>query len=279
MSPRIAQAKGSDSCELPVLRPEGRSRASNRLQGTAVYPRVRLASGVIHIDGCRSGDVWSCSLRQLLRNLGLNTLWGGVEGSAGIEARRGEEGWMEATLQGLSVPCAGAIQAPGTLEGGDVILAGSVAFAGISRRSNEEGVRQLAALLARMGYETRAARLAPRYQHIGGPMSLIAPDRVVACRAEFPCGYFDGLEVIDVEPVGRSCGNVICLRANEVIANGAENQKTIETLQRCGVPQGSRRTDLSGSARAARIESLGLGADLTRVGVRRRARALSPPTG
>ena len=42
------------------------------------------------------------------------------------------------------VPCAGAIGGPGTLEGGDVILAGEVAFVGVSSRTNAEGSRQVA---------------------------------------------------------------------------------------------------------------------------------------
>jgi len=44
------------------------------------------------------------------------------------------------------------IQQPGTLDGGDICEAGSHFFIGISRRTNEEGVRQLAKFLAADGY-------------------------------------------------------------------------------------------------------------------------------
>ena len=44
------------------------------------------------------------------------------------------------------------IDAPGTLDGGDVCEAGSHFFIGISHRTNEHGARQLAALLKAEGY-------------------------------------------------------------------------------------------------------------------------------
>jgi dimethylargininase len=47
-----------------------------------------------------------------------------------------------------------AIEAPGTLDGGDVCEAGRRVFIGVSERTNEEGARQLAGLLAADGFET-----------------------------------------------------------------------------------------------------------------------------
>jgi dimethylargininase len=43
------------------------------------------------------------------------------------------------------------IQAPGTLEGGDVMMVGDTYYVGLSKRTNEEGVAQLAAILAPYG--------------------------------------------------------------------------------------------------------------------------------
>lgn len=47
-----------------------------------------------------------------------------------------------------------AIGAPGTLDGGDVCETDQHYFIGISERTNEEGARQLAAILAEDGYRT-----------------------------------------------------------------------------------------------------------------------------
>jgi dimethylargininase len=48
------------------------------------------------------------------------------------------------------------LEPPATLEGGDVLVAGRSVFIGLSARTNEAGVDQLARLLRPLGYETRA---------------------------------------------------------------------------------------------------------------------------
>jgi dimethylargininase len=48
------------------------------------------------------------------------------------------------------------IEAPGTLDGGDVLVTPGKVFAGISERTNEDGVRQLAAFVAPHGFEVIA---------------------------------------------------------------------------------------------------------------------------
>jgi dimethylargininase len=169
------------------------------------------------------------------RDVALCTPRGFIKLRMGLEARRGEEEWMAQVLELHGASCVGTIEAPGTVEGGDVILAGAVAFVGISKRSNAAGVRQLSGMLADMGYEVRTTPLGERWMHIGGPMSVIGPDRVVCCRGVFPDGFFDDFDVIEVNDRGPSAGNVICLRENEVIANAAENAATIGELERSGV--------------------------------------------
>ena len=68
----------------------------------------------------------------------------------GASARRGEIEFMESALSPLRelVP----IQAPGTLEGGDVLLVGTHCLIGLSDRTNEEGASQLGAVLSVHGY-------------------------------------------------------------------------------------------------------------------------------
>ncbi|MGD2216776.1 MAG: arginine deiminase family protein [Gemmatimonadales bacterium] len=169
------------------------------------------------------------------RDIALVSPRGHVKLRMGLEARRGEEAWMSEALETLGEPCIGEIKAPGTVEGGDVMLMGSVAFVGLTGRTNEEGVRQLGALLSDMGYEMRVARLGSEWMHIGGPLSAIGPDRVLCCRDVFPDDFLSGFDTVEVEPRGPSTGNVICLAEDEVIANAAENAPVIAQLEREGV--------------------------------------------
>jgi dimethylargininase len=152
----------------------------------------------------------------------------------GLSSRRGEEDWMASALEESDEPCAGEIERPGTVEGGDVVLAGRVAFVGHSERSNAEGVRQVSELLQKMGCEVRVSDVVGAL-HLGGQVSVVAPDRVLACRGDYPAGFFRGLEVIWVEKKGPSTANVICLSPNEILANEAENRETMDVLDARGV--------------------------------------------
>jgi dimethylargininase len=69
----------------------------------------------------------------------------------GAESRRGETAATEAALraQGLRLE---RIEAPGTLEGGDVLKVGSTVYVGRGGRTNAEGIRQLRRIVAPLGY-------------------------------------------------------------------------------------------------------------------------------
>lgn len=69
----------------------------------------------------------------------------------GADARRAETPGTEAALraQGLRIE---RIQEPGTLDGGDVLKVGSTVYVGRGGRTNAEGIRQLRALVAPLGY-------------------------------------------------------------------------------------------------------------------------------
>ena len=69
----------------------------------------------------------------------------------GAESRRPETAGTEAALraQGLRIE---RIEAPGTLDGGDVLKVGSTVYVGRGGRTNPEGIRQLRELVAPLGY-------------------------------------------------------------------------------------------------------------------------------
>ncbi|MCG8608011.1 arginine deiminase family protein [bacterium] len=171
------------------------------------------------------------------RDVAVSTPRGYIKLRMGLEARRGEEAWIAEILQSLGEPFVGEITEPGTVEGGDIILAGSVAFVGRSHRTNAEGVGQLSEMLEDLDYEVRVASVEGRYMHIGGAMSVIGPERVIYCRYVFPAGYFEGFDTIEIphRNYAPSVGNVICLGGNEVIANAAENMEIIKILENYGI--------------------------------------------
>lgn len=170
-----------------------------------------------------------------VRDVSLVTPEGYVKVRMGLPTRRGEEEWMSQILESMGERCVGEITEPGTVEGGDVILAGPVAFVGHSCRTNEEGAGQLSAILGDIGYEVRVVPVGDDFMHIGGIMSAIGPRRVLCCRELFPDGFFDGFDMVDIRYINPSSGNVICIGENEVIANAAESAETIRVLEDEGV--------------------------------------------
>jgi len=151
------------------------------------------------------------------RDTSLVTPAGYIQLRMGLPTRRGEDEGMAAALDSLGIPCAGKIERPGTLEGGDVILAGEAAFIGLSDRSNRSGVGQLSRLLIRLGFEVRTISLPPPHFHIGGAMSVIGPRTVVCCRRVFPRDFLEGYEVVEIPCPEDASANVVALGKKRVI--------------------------------------------------------------
>ena len=69
----------------------------------------------------------------------------------GADARKGEVEFMEPVL--AKYRKIDRIKAPGTVDGGDVLMVDKQFFIGISDRTNEDGAKQLAAILKKYGVD------------------------------------------------------------------------------------------------------------------------------
>lgn len=112
-----------------------------------------------------------------LEDVALLTSRGFVLTRPGAEARRGEPELMRSVL-----PFDTEIREPGTVDAGDVCQIDDLFLIGISDRTNEEGARQLADVLARWGYATEAVdiREIPTLLHLKSGLSYLG-DGVVVC--------------------------------------------------------------------------------------------------
>jgi len=167
------------------------------------------------------------------RDMAVVTPEGYIKMSMGIETRQGEEELMASALDSLDEPCAGEITEPGTVEGGDVILCGSVALVGHTQRTNKEGIRQLTEILNRMNYEVRVADIPDSYLHLDQTIGVLGPKRLIHCSSIFPDSLFQGFESIPF-----SCGeynvNFIGLGPNSILAP-ASNLGVIQKAEGLGV--------------------------------------------
>jgi dimethylargininase len=79
----------------------------------------------------------------------------GIIASPGAESRRGETDAVRATAKTLGLKIH-EIALPGTLDGGDVLEVGSTVYVGRGSRTNADGISQLRAILAPLGYSVVA---------------------------------------------------------------------------------------------------------------------------
>jgi dimethylargininase len=139
----------------------------------------------------------------------------------GAPSRKGEVALNEPALASL-FERRHRIEPPGTVEGGDVCQAGSHFFIGISKRSNEDGARQLAALLAGYGYTSTLidTRAVPGILHLKTGVAWLGDNRLTLIDTMASLDAFRGYDVVRLHPKENYAAN--CLRINDhvVIAAG-----------------------------------------------------------
>jgi dimethylargininase len=105
------------------------------------------------------------------------------------------------------------IEAPGTVDGGDICEAEDQFFLGLSQRTNEEGARQLAALLTGEGYGSAIVdvRGMKSILHLKSGISYIGDRTLVVMEEMADHELFQGYELIRVsaqESYGANCVRV-----------------------------------------------------------------------
>src|SRR6267142_5374224 len=126
--------------------------------------------------------------------------------SLGTESRRPEAASLAKSVSAFRM--LDYVTLPGTLEGGDVLRIGRKLYVGLTKRSNAEGLRQLASILAPHNFEiiaipvTGCLHLKSAVTHIGG-------NTLLANRAWFDTTRFVGCDWIDVDPAEPHAANAL----------------------------------------------------------------------
>jgi len=102
------------------------------------------------------------------------------------------------------------VELPGQVEGGDVLRIERRLFAGLSSRTNAEGIRQLASILAPYGYEVLSVTVTGCL-HLKSAVTYIGRNTLLANRAWFDTKPFAGFEWIDVAPEEPHAANALAL--------------------------------------------------------------------
>src|SRR5690348_8843798 len=132
----------------------------------------------------------------------------------GAVSRQPEADLLAETLS--SVRPLACIEAPGTLEGGDVIRAGADLFVGLSHRTNADGVRQMAGHLKEFDYVVRPVPV-EGCLHLKSACCWLGDDAMLINRKWVDAAAFAPFRLIDVAPGEPWAANVLPI-GGEVIA-------------------------------------------------------------
>jgi len=135
----------------------------------------------------------------------------------GAEARRPEVGVVARRLAELGPVC--AIDAPATVDGGDVLRAGRLLYVGLTSRTNQAGHRALARIAGPLGYAVIPVPVGACL-HLKSAASWLGDDRILIDATRLPEAVFAGLEVLVVPPGEAAAANVLALGDSVLIADG-----------------------------------------------------------
>jgi len=121
---------------------------------------------------------------------------------------------------------------PGTLDGGDVLVAERRVFVGRSRRSDEAGWRWVRERLGPLGYEVIAVPV-HGVLHLKSAVSRLPGNRLLADRTGVDASLFTGAEIVDVDPSEPGAANVLCV--GEVVVCPAAFERTRRRLEQAGI--------------------------------------------
>jgi dimethylargininase len=126
------------------------------------------------------------------------------------------------------------IEAPGTLDGGDVCEAGNHFFIGISERTNESGAQQLAAVVAQFGYTFSLVniRQVGGLLHLKSGLAYLGDNRLVITDSLADSDEFTTYDRIPPLPKESYAAN--CIRVNDWMLIAAGFPKLEANLRALG---------------------------------------------
>lgn len=147
----------------------------------------------------------------------------------GAVSRRAETPGVERALAAYRT--VKRIEAPATLDGGDVLCVGRQVFVGCSSRTNGAGIEQLRVMLRGLGYNVRPVAIAGCL-HLKSAVTAVAADTLLVNRGWIPDADLRGFDLIDIDPDEPFAANAV--RAGGRLIHAVAFPRTRERLERRG---------------------------------------------
>jgi dimethylargininase len=148
----------------------------------------------------------------------------------GAASRRAEVDSIASALERWR-PCI-RIEAPGTLDGGDILRVGHRIFVGQSGRSNADGIRQLAAAAVPLGYEVVPVPV-HGCLHLKSAVTLVGPDTLLINGDWVDRGHWPGLRCVEVHPEEPHAANALWI--GDAVVHASSGPRTRDRLAAAGM--------------------------------------------
>lgn len=148
----------------------------------------------------------------------------------GAESRNGEIIAMEPVLKGFYDKIY-HIEAPGTLDGGDILQADDTFYIGISARTNEEGAEQLKSILEGEGYRAHIVPL-KEFFHLKTGIAYLGNNKMVLAGEFIDDELFASYDKIVIPKDDEYSAN--CILVNDYVIIPSGYPATKEKLQAAG---------------------------------------------
>ena len=149
----------------------------------------------------------------------------------GAPSRRGESTAIQPALEDVFSEVV-SLPGQGFVDGGDVLLTDDHAFIGLSKRTNEAGIKALATLLSDHGYGVRRVETPGHILHFKTDCGLIDAETIFATKALAEMACFDGYNLLLAPDGEEAAANLI--RVNETVMLSAGFPKTEAMLRTAG---------------------------------------------
>jgi dimethylargininase len=226
-----------------ILRRPGRTFAAGITSGTG-GPDLALAL-VQHAAYARALESCGLSLTVLeadelfpdgtfVEDTAILTREAAIVSRPGAATRTGEIVSMEPVLAGFYSRVL-HIDAPGTVDGGDICQCDDHFLIGVSARTNEAGADQLASILRSLGYRSTIVdiRTSKSLLHLKTGLSYLGNGRLTVAGDLPDPSVLRGFELVSVDPAESYAAN--CVRVNARVLVAAGYPRFTETLSRLGL--------------------------------------------
>lgn len=124
------------------------------------------------------------------------------------------------------------IQAPGTVDGGDILTVGKTVYVGITSRSTEDAIEQMKVILEPRGYQVRAVRVTGCL-HLKSAVTQVNEDTLLINPEWASKEDFHGMRFIEIDPSEPYAANAVLV--DSTIIYPSSFPKTQAKLQAAGI--------------------------------------------